>query len=39
MKNWKITYENGDVIYITMDAKGIANMWIYDPYIIDIKEI
>ena len=39
MKDWKITYENGDVVYITMDAPGIANMWIHDPYIKDIRQV
>jgi hypothetical protein len=39
MKKWQIKYENGDIIYITMDIKGVSNMWIYDPYITEIREI
>lgn len=39
MKNWKLTFEDGSIEYILMDVKGIANIWIYDPYVISIEEV
>lgn len=39
MKTWKLTFEDGTVEYIIMDNKGIRNIWIYDPYIIEITEV
>ena len=39
MKQYEITYINGDKFTITTDSKGIANIAMYDNLIKDIKEI
>ena len=39
MKTFIITYKNGEQFIITTDNKGIANIAMYDPLVIDIKEI
>lgn len=39
MKTWQVTYQDGTVEFIDMDDKGICNMWIYDSYVMEIKEV
>ena len=39
MENYKLTFDDGSIEYIVMDAKGIANIWVNDPYVISIEKV
>jgi hypothetical protein len=39
MSIYKLTFHDGTVEYITTDSKGIANIWVNDPYVIEIEKV